>query len=226
MSDNKIVDERRRGFLKAMSAAGLLVGVGGSAYVVRDDKMYIANAEGALVIDLKKCMGCMSCMHACSISHHGEASLSLARIQIQQDSFTSFPNDIQMATCHQCDDAPCVGACPVNANLPNGEFGNVRDIDPAQCIGCMQCIEACPYTPKRVQWNPTTRKAQKCDLCVNTPFMDAAGGPKGTKACQTVCPVGAIGFVTELPDQKTAPDSYVINLRNEHWAKLGRTIED
>lgn len=220
------MDSGRRHFLTALGGVGMLIGLSGNAYVLRDDKIYIKSAGGALVVDLKKCMGCGTCMTTCSLTHHGKASMSLARIQIQQDSFARFPDDIQMATCHQCEDAPCVGVCPVHANKANEEFGFVRDIDPERCIGCMQCIEACPYTPKRVQWNAETRSAQKCDLCVNTPFMEEEGGPQGVRACQRVCPVAAIDFVTELPPANAPDDAYVVNLRNESWALTGKTIED
>lgn len=216
----------RRQFLKAMSAAGMMIGVSGNAFILRDDVMYLKTAEGALAVDLKKCMGCNSCMVACSLAHHGKSSMSLSRIQIIQDSFTPFPNDIQMATCHQCEDAACVKACPVSANTANDDFGFVREIDPDKCIGCMQCIEACPYTPKRVQWNPETRTAQKCDLCVRTPFMDEEGGPNGVRACERVCPVAAIAFVNELPAAGASDDEYVINLRGDGWAMSGKTVED
>lgn len=219
------MDTGRRHFLAAIGGAGMLIGLSGTAYALRDDKIYIKTAGGALVVDLKKCMGCGTCMTTCSLTHHGKASVSLSRIQITQDVFKSFPQDIEMSTCLQCDDAPCVAACPVNANKANEDFGFVRDIDPAKCIGCMQCIEACPHTPKRVQWNPITRSAQKCDLCLNTPYMEEQGGIGGVQACKKVCPVGAIGFITELPEQNR-PQSYVVNLRNENWAKTGKTIED
>ncbi|MCL1050651.1 4Fe-4S dicluster domain-containing protein [Shewanella abyssi] len=225
-TSNHDTDTGRRHFLTAMGAAGMMIGISGNAYILKDDKMYIKTAGGALAVDLKKCMGCGTCMTTCSLVHHGKSSMSLSRIQIQQDSFAPFPDDIQMATCHQCEDAPCVKACPVNANKANDEYGFIRDIDPEKCIGCMQCIEACPYTPKRVQWNPETRCAQKCDLCVHTPFMNEDGGPEGVRACERVCPVAAIKFVTELPDAGASDADYVVNLRNDSWALSGKTIED
>lgn len=219
-------DEGRRSFLKAISAAGLAVSAGGSAMLLRGEEMIMQTANGVLAVDLKKCMGCGTCMTSCSLAHNGVSSVSLSRIQIQQDHFVPFPDDISMSTCLQCDDAPCVRACPVGANAPDGDFGWVRDINPDKCIGCMQCIEACPFTPKRIQWNPAERIAQKCDLCANTPFLDAAGGPNGVRTCESICPVRAIKFIPQQPKANQNPDEYVINLRTENWQKLGRTLED
>ena len=187
----------------------------------------IADSNGFIVVDLKKCQGCGTCMMACSLAHSGMASYSLSRIQIQQDSFADWPDDVFMAICRQCQDAPCVEVCPVRparANKPDPDHGNVRMIDPALCIGCRMCLTRCPYTPSRIQWNPDLKQSQKCDLCVNTPFMGETGGPGGTQACVNVCPVNAIRFTTRMPDQGS-DESYVVNLRGSAWAKLGMTTK-
>ena len=46
----------------------------------------IPAADGYLLVDIEKCQGCSSCMLACSLIHEGVESLSLARIQILQNS--------------------------------------------------------------------------------------------------------------------------------------------
>ena len=185
----------------------------------------IADSKGFLVVDLKKCQGCGTCMMACALAHSGMASYTLSRIQIQQDSFADWPDDVSMAICRQCQDAPCVAVCPVTpikANKPNPKQGNVRMIDPALCIGCKMCLARCPYTPSRIQWDPYLQKSQKCDLCVDTPYLDEKGGPGGTQACVKVCPVNAISFTTKMPDQGS-DESYNVNLRGRAWSKLGMT---
>lgn len=48
----------------------------------------------------------------------------------------------------QCQDAPCVEACPVKASYL-GEDGIVV-IDADRCIGCRYCIAACPYGARSV----------------------------------------------------------------------------
>lgn len=222
-TDNKADDLNlsRRCFIKALGFAGVAFSAGG-CILLPDHRMVMPNSGGFLVVDFKKCMGCYTCMTSCAIAHSGQASLSLARIQIQQNPFANWPDDISIFICRQCEDAPCVKACPVAALQVDRKNGNIRHIDPNRCIGCLQCFEACPYIPTRIQWNSATEKSQKCDLCLNTPFMEEEGGVGGTQACVKACPVNAIAFVTEMPDQKRA-DSYDVNLRGEGWAKLGMT---
>ena len=54
----------------------------------------IPAADGYLLVDIKKCQGCASCMLACSLIHEGVESLSLSRIQIMQDSVAFFTRGI------------------------------------------------------------------------------------------------------------------------------------
>lgn len=215
----------RRTFLKTLAAAGIAATSGAAFMLPGTNLMVMPNSKGYLVVDMAKCMGCVTCMMTCSMVHHGESSLSLSRIQIQQSSFQSFPNDIHMAICHQCEDAPCVNACPVEADHVDVLFGNVRTIDPDRCIGCTQCIDACPWLPKRLQFNPKTKKVQKCDLCANTPYLKEKGGPGGTQSCVKVCPTNAIAFVDKMPKQND-PYAYNVNLRGDGWKALGMSDED
>jgi Fe-S-cluster-containing dehydrogenase component len=211
-----------------------LVGAGvvGAAAALRPqwvfaDVLVIPNAEGFLLVDMKKCQGCSTCMMVCSLAHYGESSYALARIQIQQNSFGNWPDDVHIAQCHQCPQAPCVEVCPVTpikANKPNPKFGFVRMIDQSLCIGCQMCIGACPFVPARVQWNHEIGRSQKCDLCVDTPYLGAKGGPGGVQACVQACPVGAIAFTRDMPKVNTE-ESYIADLRGPVWQKLGMTTK-
>jgi protein NrfC len=180
---------------------------------------YPASA-GYLVYDSKKCAGCTTCMLACSLVHYGVQSLSLSRIQIMQDSFGKFPDDIVMAPCRQCLTPPCVINCPVGAAFVDTENGNVRRIDSEKCIGCKRCLAMCPQQPHRTVWNHVIGKSTKCDLCIDTPYWDEKGGPGGKQACVESCPMQAIRFVARTPDQKET-EGYDVNMRNEHWLNLG-----
>jgi protein NrfC len=214
----------RRQFLISTGALGAAVLLPGSLLAIPNT---IADSKGFLLVDLKKCQGCGTCMMACALAHSGIASYSLSRIQIQQDSFADWPDDVSMAICLQCQDAPCVAVCPVRpirANKPNSEQGNVRMIDQSLCIGCKMCLTRCPYTPSRIQWNSELQKSQKCDLCVDTPYLDEKGGPGGAQACVKVCPVNAISYTTKVPDQGSK-ESYNVNLRGRAWSKLGMTTK-
>jgi protein NrfC len=177
-------------------------------------------SKGYLVYDSKKCAGCTTCMLSCSLTHYGVQSLSLSRIQIMQDSFGKFPYDVKMAPCRQCKTPPCVENCPVGAAYIDTKNGNVRRIDSKKCIGCKTCIAMCPQQPHRTVWNHVDNKSSKCDLCLDTPYWNEKGGPLGKQACVESCPMKAIKFTAQMPDQ-TETDGYDINLRNEHWFKLG-----
>lgn len=179
-----------------------------------------APSQGYLVYDSKKCAGCVTCMLACSLVHEGVENLSLARIQIAQSSFAKFPDDIKIAVCRQCVTPVCVQQCPTGAAFVDSANGNVRRIDGAKCIGCKTCLAACPQQPNRTVWNPATGKSMKCDLCIDTPYWNEQGGPNGRQACVESCPMKALKFVTEIPNQ-TETDGYDVNLRNDHWLNLG-----
>jgi len=182
-------------------------------------------SKGYLVYDSKKCSGCTTCMLSCSLTHYGVQNLSLARIQIMQDSFGKFPNDVKMAPCRQCVTPPCVINCPVGAAFVDAKNGNVRRIDSKKCIGCRTCIRMCPQQPHRTVWNQAENKSSKCDLCVDTPYWNEKGGIGGKQACVETCPMKAIKFVSETPNQEET-DGYDVKLRNEHWFKLGFVDED
>lgn len=187
----------------------------------------IPASEGYLLVDTKKCQGCISCMLACSLVHEGVESLSLARIQIIQNSFEYFPDDLTIEQCRQCVEPACVEVCPTGALRPNAEFGNVRMVDKPTCGGCGACVEACPFIPSRALLAPDVnfggkKKGRKCDLCAAAPYHwdPAGGGPDGKQACVEVCPLSAIKFVREIPEQE-GTEGYQVNLRRRHWRRLG-----
>ncbi len=177
-------------------------------------------STGYLVYDSKKCIGCTTCMLSCSMVHYGEQNLSLSRIQIIQDSFGKFPDDLQISPCRQCVTPPCVINCPVGAAYIDTKNGNVRRINEEECIGCKTCLEMCPQQPHRTIWNHKNEKSSKCDLCIDTPFWNEKGGPNGKQACVESCPMQAIKLVHETPDQKET-EGYNVNLRNDHFYNLG-----
>ena len=174
-------------------------------------------AAAYLVVDTKKCDGCCSCMGACSLVHEGEGNYSLSRIQVAQDAFARYPEDLQMGQCRQCPTPLCVLNCPSGACHVQAESGNVRMIDEAKCIGCQTCLSACPFIPHRPIWNSAKGKSSKCDLCVKASFWSEQGGPDGKQACIEVCPMRAIKLVKETPRQM-GNAGYDVNLRNENAA--------
>lgn len=171
-----------------------------------------AAATSYLVVDSKKCAGCLTCMFTCSIVHEGAASLSASRIQIVQNSLQAFPYDLTMYQCRQCTDPLCVDNCPTGACKVDAANGNVRVIDQAKCIGCQNCLKSCPHPPHRTMWDTAAKKATKCDLCTNTPYFNKPDASKPQQACVLVCPMGTISVVNKTPDQ-TDDGGYDVNLR-------------
>jgi protein NrfC len=215
----------RRQFLVSSSAAlatGALAAAPGikAAGASEAREVKYPESKGYLVYDSKKCMGCTTCMLSCSTVHYGKQSLSLSRIQIIQDSFGKFPDDVQIAVCRQCVTPPCVINCPVGAAYIDTKNGNVRRINEEECIGCKTCLDMCPQQPHRPVWNHINEVSSKCDLCLDTPYWDEKGGPGGKQACVESCPMKAIKFVTETPDQKET-EGYNVNLRNDNYLNLG-----
>ncbi|MBN2560741.1 MAG: 4Fe-4S dicluster domain-containing protein [Phycisphaerae bacterium] len=114
-----------------------------------------------LVIDPDKCTTCRLCELVCSERHVGafRPSRSHIRVAIQADDAFYFP-----MVCMQCDDAPCIAACPTHA-LVRDPTTNAVVLVEARCEGCGECEPACPYGVIRC----FDGKAQKCELCGGDP---------------------------------------------------------
>lgn len=221
-AESKTKKVLRRDFLTgsgAAIAAGALTVTAGDAAIgmaassAQEAKASYAASRGYIVYDSRLCLGCQSCMFACSMTHEGNANPSLSRIQIIRDapSFTKYPYDIVMSVCRQCVSPLCVQSCPTGACHVDAANGNVRQIDQAKCIGCKRCINSCPQRPHRTIWNSAKKKSTKCDLCANAPYWSQKGGPEGKQACVETCAVKALKLVSEAPSQLDV-SGYDVNL--------------
>ncbi len=96
------------------------------------------------VIDHASCIGCHACTTACKSEN--DVPLSVTRTYVKYVDVGTFPQArraFQVTRCNQCEDPPCVAACPTQAmhQRPDG----IVDFDKSICIGCKACIAACPY---------------------------------------------------------------------------------
>jgi Fe-S-cluster-containing dehydrogenase component/formate-dependent nitrite reductase membrane component NrfD len=144
------------------------------------------------VIDQTRCIGCHACTTACKSEN--EVPLSVTRTYVKSVDVGEFPQArraFQVTRCNQCEDAPCVAACPTGAMFtrPDG----IVDFDKGACIGCKACMAACPYDAIFI--NPEDHSAEKCNFCAHR--IDAGLEP----ACVVVCPTEAIlvGWADDSP---------------------------
>jgi nitrate reductase beta subunit len=90
--------------------------------------------------------------------------------------------------CNHCLNPSCLAACPAGAIYKRGEDGIVL-ASQEKCRGWRMCISGCPY--KKVYYNWSTGKAEKCILCY--PRLETGQVP----ACFHSC-VGRIRYVGVL----------------------------
>lgn len=128
-------------------------------------------------IDRSRCIGCLTCVTACCVSHE----VSDARNRVTIDS----SNKAAPIFCRHCDQPECVYTCMTGAMHKNKETGYV-EYDKDRCASCYMCIMACPYgvlKSERIQHT----EIMKCDMCTNR-STDGSASPM----CVEKCPMQAI----------------------------------
>lgn len=138
-------------------------------------------AKGYVNVDASKCCGCRMCELACSTAHSSDNTVnpkeSRIRVLIEHRENVNQPQ-----VCIQCEEHPCLAACPVGAISMDPEL-DIPIVDMEACIGCRACVKACPYG--FMFFDEKHKKALKCDLC--------GGDPECVKSCG----VKALSFETE-----------------------------
>ena len=135
----------------------------------------------ALYINYEKCTGCRLCELVCAVKHDGISNPARSRIKVMKWEMEGLY--IPMS-CQQCQDAPCVNACPVKALSRDEDLARVV-VDYDVCIGCRTCVSVCPFGA--MSFNTIDRKVFKCDLC------------EGDPQCVRFCDRKAVDFVS--PDE-------------------------
>lgn len=109
-------------------------------------------AHYGMLIDAGTCCGCNACSFACKYQNatpHG-----MYWCKVIHDTVGTYPNVRQTVlplSCQHCENAPCVRACPTGASHYD-ENRNVQ-VDYNKCIGCRNCMAACPYEARSCNWD-------------------------------------------------------------------------
>jgi molybdopterin-containing oxidoreductase family iron-sulfur binding subunit len=185
------------------------------------DPQPLDGVEFGYALNVSVCTGCRQCEYACAQENNTSRDPEMHYIRVMEldrtfdversvhdyDGEVPQPGKMYMPVqCHQCENAPCVTACPVNATWRERDGIVVVDYD--WCIGCRYCETACPYEARRFNFsepsiaagdiNPNQgylsnrlRKAgvvEKCHFCLHR--VREGLNP----ACLEACPVGARKF--------------------------------
>ncbi len=129
----------------------------------------------------EKCVGCMSCVSACSLLYEKEDNPAKSRIQVNGQGRGAF----HLIACDQ-ECRKCVQECPTQA-LVVSKTGVVV-LDKSLCVGCLACVAVCPIDAMIIF--PGDKQPFKCIAC---------------GACVKKCPKEAIA----IAEKEESPASRV-----------------
>jgi Fe-S-cluster-containing dehydrogenase component len=150
-----------------------------------------ANEKCFLIVNLQRCVGCYTCSVACKVEnklqsksfvHIQEVTGKLSGIEKIHESVFQYWLPI---FCMQCENPECLPVCPTEAI--SKEINGIVHIDSSRCVGCLNCISACPFNAI-VELNDENAVG-KCDMCFERMSMNQK------PFCVVCCPTRALEVV-------------------------------
>ena len=137
--------------------------------------------EMEFFLDPSRCIGCQACYHACSEceTHPGQSMIHLEYVDR-----ADLPQTVPVV-CMHCEDPACAAVCPADA-IKKTPDGIVQSALAARCIGCSNCVLACPFGVPRLV--ARIDQMMKCDMCYDRTSVGKR------PMCVSVCPSGALAF--------------------------------
>lgn len=151
---------------------------------------YTPDQAPIFVIDQSRCIGCEACVAACAEcgTHRGTSMIHLERIDRRTSTQTA------PMVCMHCEDPTCANVCPADAIKQNAD-GIVQSALKPRCIGCSNCVLACPFgVPK---YMAAIDQMMKCDMCLDRTSEGYA------PMCASVCPSEALWYGTSGDFRRT-----------------------
>lgn len=224
MSDEEIADALARIERRAERRYGVAIDCG-NAPPLKDTVFGYA-------LNISKCQGYRDCVSACVRENNQDRGSQLEYIRVlempegsrdlEHSEHYYDPETVPVdghyylpVQCMQCDDPPCVKACPVDATWTEPDGIVVVDYD--WCIGCRYCMTACPYWARHFNWREP--QLPSAEVNADTHYLGNRPRPAGVvekchfcvqrtregrlPACQEACPTGARIFGNLLdPDSE------------------------
>ena len=107
----------------------------------------------AMSIDLRRCVGCQTCTASCKGANATPPGIQWRRVlDIESGEFPDVRRSFLPIACMHCGDPPCEAVCPTEATTKRAD--GLVAIDYDLCIGCANCVMACPYDARSIVHEP------------------------------------------------------------------------
>jgi len=159
-------------------------------------------ANYGMAFDYELCINCHACEVACKEENGIDLGAKNHRLWIEQketikgDFWDLNGGDgfFMQMQCQECEDAPCMKACP-NGAIYRDDNGIIR-LYKDKCDLTRACMQACPYNARYV--DTKNKITDKCIFCADTRLSRG----ETTTACQITCPA-KLRYFGDLDDPKS-----------------------